>query len=173
MRRRLFNYVVRTLQVVSFLSVYTIGAGCNETAPDVIPISDPTRRIEFEGFSILPPRAEGWDRLNSKELNQRKVIENAPVRALITIRAYFIKWLSGKPPSSSRLHRLTAVVRTVKVDDLKVDDSVSLLQGMANEFSGETFLDKCFEQDCFRYQSTIEHQNPKCGSLKNSSSADL
>ncbi len=161
MRRRLFNCVVRTLHVVLFLSVCTIVAGCNATEADLTPISDPTKRLEFKGFSILPPRAKGWNRWIWMEQQQPKVLSNVPVRALFSVRAYFIKWLSEKSTSPSDLHRLTAVVRTFKVDDLKVDDSVSFLKGMANEFSGETFLDKCFGQDCFRYQSTIEHQNPK------------
>ena len=160
-RRQLFDSVVRTLQFVLFLSVCAIVAGCSATAPDLTPISDPTQRFEFEGFSILPPRAKGWNRLIGMEQRGPKTVPNVPVRALYAVRAYFIKSLSEETTSPSDLHRLTAVVRTLNVDDLKVEDSVGFLKEMADGFSGETFLDKCFEQDCMRYQSTSEVQNPK------------
>jgi tetratricopeptide (TPR) repeat protein len=152
---------VRTLQVVLFLSICAIVAGCNATKPDLTPISDPTQRLEFEGFSILPPRAKGWNRLIWMEQQQPKAVPNVPVRALFAVRAYFIKRLSEEATSPSGLHRLTAVVRTFNVEDLKVESHIGFLKEMAEGFSGETFLDKFFGRDCFRYQSTSEVQNPK------------
>jgi hypothetical protein len=157
-RRRFSNCVFRTLQVVAlFLSVSAIFTGCNATGADPKPISEPTQRLEFKGFSILPPRATGWIRPDRMEQQKPEMLPNTNV----FVNAYFIKWLSKPATSPSDLHRITAVVRTIKVDVLKVEDSVGFLKGMADGFSGETFLDKCFGQDCFRYQSTSEHQNPK------------
>ena len=161
MRRRLLDSVVRMLQFVLFLSVCAIVAGCNETKADSTPISDPTQRLVFKGFSIVPPRATGWIRLDRMEQQKPKVSPNMSVRAYLSVNAYFIKWLSEPATNPSDLHRLTAVVRTINVDDLKVEDSEGFLKEMADEFSGETFLDKCFGQDCFTFQSTSEVQNSK------------
>jgi len=149
------------LQFVLLLSVCAIIAGCDTTKPDLTPISDPTQRLEFQDFSILPPRAKGWIRLNRMEQQQPKVVPNVPVRTLSAVRAYFIKWLSEETASPSDLHRLTAVVRVLNVDDMKVESNIGFLKEMADGFSGETFLDKCFGRDCMRYQSTSEVQNPK------------
>lgn len=42
-------------------------SGCLATAPRLTPVSDPTRRLEFPGFSVQPPPGEGWLILPPKE----------------------------------------------------------------------------------------------------------
>ncbi len=45
------------LSVIIFLSL--VVAGC-ATSPPLMPITDPDKRIQFNGFSVLPPKGEGW-----------------------------------------------------------------------------------------------------------------
>ena len=44
---------------IVIVAALAIAGGC-ATGPTAIPIKDPTQRIEFEGFSILPPQGEKW-----------------------------------------------------------------------------------------------------------------
>lgn len=88
---------------------------------------------------------------------------------LATAKAYFIKTLAGGAgpgegvKSPSELHRLTAVVRTLNVGDVEIEDPIDFLESVVTEFSefGKSFLDKCFGQDCVRYQSTTEYPDPQ------------
>lgn len=149
--RGLVDSVVRPLRVVLLISACAIAAGCAATAPSLTPISDPTRRLEFDGFSILPPRGGGWVRVEPP----------LQVDPNLTAKAYFIKRLTEGVTSPSELHRLTAVVRTLNVGDVKIENPIDFLESVAMGFSGKSFLDKCLGRDCVRYQSTSEHRNPQ------------
>src|SRR5262245_17967968 len=35
-------------------------AGCAVPGPPLTPVTDPSQRLAFTGFSILPPRGSGW-----------------------------------------------------------------------------------------------------------------
>jgi tetratricopeptide (TPR) repeat protein len=146
-----FGFGTRLLCVVLLIQACAIGAGCAAEGREPGPITSPTQRVEFDGFSILPPRAKGWVRL---ELPPQ-------VDPNMAVRAYFIKRLSEGTTSPSDLHRLTAVVRTFRVGDVKIEKPLDLLESIARGFSGST-LGKCFGRDCVRYQSTSEEQkNPQ------------
>ena len=45
---------------IIFLSVGLGVVGC-AGGPQFIPVTDPTQRLEFEGFSILPPQGDNWN----------------------------------------------------------------------------------------------------------------
>ena len=143
----------RRLQVsLQLFSACVIAAGCAAAGPGPKLIADPTQRIEFDSFSILPPRGEGW------------VVLDPPPQAdpKLTVKAYFVKRLTEGAMSPSQLHRLTAVVRTLDVGDLRIESRTHLLQSIARGFSGESVLDTCFGWECVRYQSTSEDRsNPQ------------
>ncbi len=134
-----------------FAAIVSLLVGC-ATTRGLTPVTDPAQRIEFDGFSILPPRGEGWFRL-----------EQPPqVDPNMTVRAYFIKRVTEEVSSPSELHRLTAVVRTFNLGDVRHESPIEFLKGVAGGFSGKSFLDKCFGWDCVRYQSTSEDlRNPQ------------
>ena len=80
----------------------------------------------------------------------------------VTAKAYFLKRLTEGVTSPSELHRLTAVVRTLNVGDVKIEYPTRFLESIGRGFSGSSFLDKCLERDCVRYQSTSEDRdNPQ------------
>ena len=138
-----FDFVTRLLRVVLLIQACAIGAECTAAGLDPIPITSLIQRVEFDGFSIMPPRAKGWVRL-----------ERPPqVDPNMTVRAYFIKRLTEGAASPSDLLRLTAVVRTVNLGDVKIENPTGILEFIARGFSGST-LGKCFGRDCVRYQST-------------------
>jgi hypothetical protein len=57
MRRR----VMRILQVWIILLGVGLGVvGCTG-GPPLVPVTDPTQRLEVEGLSILPPQGENWN----------------------------------------------------------------------------------------------------------------
>lgn len=115
--------------------------------PKLIPIGDSTQRVEFDGFSILPPEGNGWLMLESPP----KTVPG------LTTKAYFIKRLTEEVTWPSKLHRLTAVIRTISYGDVKFESRAELLRHLAGEFSGQsgkTYLDKCLARDCVRYEST-------------------
>ena len=140
----------RSVQVI-FASIVSLLAAC-ATTRGLTPVTDPAKRIEFNGFSILPPRGEGWFRLEPPPQVEPNLIA----------KVYFIKRLTEEATSPSELHRLTAVVRTLNLGDVRIENPIDLLKGMAGGFSGKSFLDKCFGGDCVRYQSTSKDlSNPQ------------
>jgi hypothetical protein len=146
------DIVKRLLLVVLLIQACIISAVC-DAGSDLRPrpITNPTQRVEFDGFSILPPRAKGWIRL-----------EQPPkIGPHWTVRAYFIKRLKEEVKSPFDLHRLSAVVRTSNVEGLKIENHIDFLKEIAKGLSGESFLDKCFGRDCVRYQSTKTQKNPR------------
>ena len=149
--RQLVDIVVRPRRVILLLLACAIAVGGAATAPSLTPISDPTRRLEFEGFSILPPKGGGWVRVEPPPQTDPKG----------TVKAYFIKRLTEGVTSPSELHRLTAVVRTLDVGDVKIENPTDFLDSIARGFLGKSFLDKCLGRDCVRYQSTTEDRNPQ------------
>ncbi|MFQ5946686.1 MAG: hypothetical protein ACE5NC_10635, partial [Anaerolineae bacterium] len=85
-------------------------AEAQKPGPRLIPINDPTQRVEFDGFSILPPRGRGWV----------MVVPPPQVNPNLTAKAYFIKRLTEGVTPPSELHRVTAVVRTLSLGDVKI-----------------------------------------------------
>jgi tetratricopeptide (TPR) repeat protein len=142
----------RLLLVVLLIQACIISAVC-DAGPDLKPrpITNPTQRVEFDGFSILPPRAKGWIRLEQPP-------QSGPNW---TVKSYFIKRLKEEVKSPSDLHRLTAVVRTFNAEGLKIENPIDFLKEIAGGFSRESFLDKCLGRDCVRYQSTEAQENPR------------
>lgn len=136
---------------VTLAAIVSLLAGCGTTR-GLTPVTDLAQRIEFDGFSILPPRPNGWFRL-----------EQPPqVDPNMTVEAYFIKRVTEEVSSPTELHRLTAVVRTLNLRDVRIESPIDFLKGVAGGFSGKSFLDKCFGWDCVRYKSTNEdHSNPQ------------
>jgi len=143
---------VDTKRHLVLAATFAFLAACAAT-PRLTPVADPTQRLEFEGFSILPPQTKGW------------LIMEPPPQAdtNLTARVYFLKRLTEEGAlSPSELHRLTAVVRTFNVGAAKTDAPTEILKSIGREFSGETSLDKCSGRDCLRYQSTTEDRsNPQ------------
>jgi hypothetical protein len=103
--------------------------------------------MEFDGFSIVPPAAEGWMAM--------KPVPQVTNTLGITARASFIKILA-KPSPPSRLHRLTAVVRTAYLTDVNARNDRESLRAIASGFSGRSRLDKCLVVDCARYESMMD-----------------
>lgn len=142
---------LRPLRVVLLISACAITAGCAATAPSLTPISDSTGRVAFDGFSILPPRGEGWVRIEPPP--------QADPSLTWTAKAYFIKRLTEGVTPPSELHRLTAVVRTTNLGNVKSESRINILKGIAGGISGQSLVDKCFGWDCARYQSTVDQNS--------------
>lgn len=136
---------MRRLWTWALLFLAGIVVGC-AVAPRLTPITDPTQRLQFQGFSILPPTGKGWF----------KVEPPPQVNPSLTAKAYFIKRLTEGVTPPSELHRVTAVVRTLSLGDVKFENRTELLQHLAREFSEKSFLDKCLGWDCARYEFTSE-----------------
>jgi tetratricopeptide (TPR) repeat protein len=120
-----------------------MAAGCDSSSTRAKAISDQGQRLEFDGFTILPPKERGWVRLDP------------PPRANphLIARVYFVKTLTKEGAPRSELHRLTAVVRTGDVVAWKVEKRGELLETIARSWSGSC-VGKCLQWDCVQYGST-------------------
>lgn len=123
--------------------------GCATARP--VPIADPTQRLEFEGFSILPPRGENWFMAPPqlrKQLGPDVIVS-------------FGKRLT--PPSKT--HTVTATVRGGRVP-ISAGSHAEALQKIAQTYSEQTgryrplsvntSLDGTPAPDCVRYDATVE-----------------
>ena len=141
-----------SLRRLALLAVVALIAVACAGGPRLSPISDPSQRLKFDGFSILPPRGSGW-----------LMVEPPPKTGSSAIaKAYFIKRQpEGRMPPSKK-HRLTAVIRTISLGDVKFENRAELLRHVAGELSGHSgkvYLDKCLALDCAKYEFTSEHRD--------------
>jgi hypothetical protein len=110
----------------------------------------PPERVAFDGFTVLPPSGQGWVAVNPPPL--------PAIDPRIRVRAYFVKSLAA-PSSPAQLHRLTAVVRTIDLGDVRIENRWETLRSIARGFSGATGLGTCLGRDCASYASTTEDRS--------------
>lgn len=119
--------------------------------PQLIPVTDPTQRLEFGGFSILPPRGEDWF-IAPPALRRQQGAD---------MIASFLKLAT--PPSKT--HTVAATVRGGRVP-ISAGSRAELLRKIAQDYSKETNRnrpvsvnispDKTLAPDCVRYDVTAE-----------------
>jgi hypothetical protein len=124
--------------------------GC-EGGPQLIPVTNPTQRLEFGDFSILPPHGESWF-ITDPALLRRQVPD---------MIALFRKTLT--PPSKS--HTVAATVRGGQVP-ISAGSRTELLQKLARlnfakterhrPISVNISPDKTLAPNCVRYDGVTE-----------------
>ncbi len=126
--------------------------------PRATPITNPTERLEFQGFSILPPRGERWFIVEPQA---------APVPPW--------KWAVVFFKVVAKIHSIHAWVMTTDlryVADVTSKSRTELLQDLASaglEYENPRFkpidvktsLDECLGYDCVRYKQVVEVHSPR------------
>ena len=147
----------RTGTWITLVLMGLTAASC-AVGPRLIPVSDATRRIEFEGFSILPPSGENWFAASPEVL---RVMEK-PVGEIVKLIASFIKMpppskthtiaaevqvaqLPPLPPSANRIE----ILQQIKQSGLRSDDRHRVVASKISE-------DRALGSDCVRYSATSE-----------------
>ncbi len=120
--------------------------------PQLIPVTDPTQRLEFEGFSILPPQGDNWFMAPPALRKQQGPFMIVSFLKLAT------------PPSKT--HTVVATVRGGRVS-ISAGSRADLIQKMAlgwyfeqtdrfRPVSVTIAPDKTLAPDCVRYDGTVE-----------------
>lgn len=136
-----------------------IVVGC-AVAPRLISISDSTQRLEFQGFSILPPRGENWFVVEASSQPDPN----------LTYAVVFSKRLRERVTRPAELHTITASVSTSSLGDVTFESRTELLQYLARErekgwrrptqrhtpLEVKVSLEKCLGWDCVRIDYTAE-----------------
>lgn len=137
------------------LSIILLGVGLGVVGcaggPQLIPVTDPTQRLEFEGFSILPPKGENWF-MAPPALRQQQGPD---------VIVSFLKLAT--PPSKT--HTVAATVRGGRVP-FSAGSRAELLQKFAQASFEQTKRnrpvsvnispDRILSPDCVRYDATVE-----------------
>lgn len=122
-------------------------------APSLIPIPDPTQRLEFQGFSILPPQGANWF-VAPPELRQKqgegivasfgKILTPPSMThtTFATVRAATV------PPPPSSVSR-TEILQHIAQNMMKSDDRNRVVARKVSE-------DRVLGSDCLRYDVTAE-----------------
>lgn len=119
--------------------------------PQLIPVTDPTQRLEFEKFSILPPQGENWFKTSPALRKQQgpSVIVSffklaTPPSITHTVGAVVY---GGRAPlsSGSRAERLQKIAR-VYFEQTERNRPVSV----------NISPDRTLAPDCMRYDGTVE-----------------
>jgi hypothetical protein len=136
---------------ITMLSVGMGVVGC-AGGPQLIPVTNPTERLELGGFSILPPQGGNWFKIDPTPLLRR---QNP------TMIALFHKTLT--PPSKS--HTVTAWVRGGRVV-ISAGSRAELLEKLARTNFVQTERhrpvsvnispDKTLAPECVRYDGVTE-----------------
>jgi len=126
--------------------------------PRATAITNPTERLEFHGFSILPPKGERWFIVEP---------QTAPVPPW--------KWTVVFFKVVSKIHSIHAWVMTTDlryVADVTSKSRIVLLQDLASaglEYDDPRFkpidvktsLDECLGYDCVTYKQVVEVHSPR------------
>lgn len=125
-------------------------AGC-AGGPQLIPVTDPTQRLEFEGFSILPPQGDNWFIAPPALRKQQGPGMIASFGKLTT------------PPSKT--HTVVATVRGGRAP-FSAGSRAELLRKFAQGYSEQTNRnrpvsvnispDRTLAPDCVRYDVKVE-----------------
>lgn len=124
--------------------------GC-AAGPQLNPVTNQTQRLEFEGFSILPPHGENWFSLPSARLKQ--------------LGPYWIASFYKMPAPRSKGHTITAWVRAGRLP-IAIENRAEFLQNfpMVNFAKTERHRpvlvnispDRTLAADCVRYDGMTE-----------------
>ena len=136
-----------------------IFAAC-AVGPNVSPVTDSTQRLEFRGFSILPPKGANWF-MDSSPTN--------PGDPRWTVQIVFIKYLKVPATRPAELKSVLASVSTRDLGDVQFESRAQLLKQLAKGFiedferarqmkllSSKASVEKYLGWDCVRYESTYE-----------------
>lgn len=136
--------------ILIFLSSM-IAIGCAAAGPTLIPVADPTQRIEFQGFSILPPPGERWFISSSQASSSLGIVFMKNYRERTT-----------QPTIVAQAG--SATLR----DDVAINDQVELLKRIVGSKERElstgrhrlvefkTAPDNSLGADCLRYDGSAE-----------------
>jgi hypothetical protein len=142
---------VMLVALVTLLGMDMAVTGC-AGGPQSLPVTNPSQRLEFDAFSILPPTGEDWSVINPAVLRQQ----------IPDLLVLFSKTVT--PPS--RFHTVTATVRGGRLPN-SAGSRTELLQQLArNNFvqteqryrpvSFNISPDQTLAPDCLRYDGVIE-----------------
>jgi hypothetical protein len=127
--------------------------------PRYTPVTDPTQRLEFQGFSILPPRGENW------------FISRSPS---IPDPSWTLPVKFGKSFRDSKTHSFYAAAMTASLGNVTIESRTELLKHMARVFSvgekGEpqstplhtkVAFGKYLGRECVRYEYITEDRSSR------------
>lgn len=138
---------IQTWIIVFLASLVLVGGALGQRPT---PITDPTRRLEFQGFSILPPSGKDWFIV---------VPQTVPDPSAET--AVFFK-VVGKMHSIGASVKIYAPIATQTLQDL---ESFVLEEAKSDPrfkpLKTKTSLDKCLGYDCVRIDLLFEDHAPR------------
>ena len=141
-----------------------IMTACAFRAPlTLTPINSPNERLQFEGFSILPPNGQNWF-----------ISKGGPPDKRWTVLVGFAKKLRDKPVNPAQAEMNFALVKTRSLAHLPATKPDEILRYLAQELENEnklgpepgisnfyavTYIEKYQGHDCVRYQIYYEVDN--------------
>ena len=146
-----------------FLLFGLVAPGC-AIGPRITPVTDPTQRLQFPGFSILPPKGDSWF-----------IVESLPTPPNWTLHVALLKKLRETIKRPSEFHLIYAFVKTQSLGNVTFGNRTELLQYLAQALENENrgnpdprvrnleskaSLDKYLGWDCIRYEIRWESHNP-------------
>lgn len=151
---------MRTPRILILVCLAAIVAVSCTVGPTLTPIIDPMQRLQFRGFSILPPRGDNWF-MDASPVN--------PGDPNWTWDVVFVKYLKVPATRPAELKSVVASVRTRSLGDVKFESRTELLQQLARELlevfqrvpqsrllKSKASLEKCLGWDCVRYEAIQE-----------------
>lgn len=137
---------------IIFFSVGLGVVGCAGQPEFILPVTDPTQRLEFEKFSILPPQGKQWF------VTPPSLLRKQQGRNII---AQFFKLTT--PPSKTHTVLATVMARRVPISAGSRGERVRQFaqvysEGTSRErpLSVNIYPDKTLAPDCVRYDVTYE-----------------
>jgi len=138
---------IQTWIIVFLASLVLVGGALGQRPT---PITDPTQRLEFQGFSILPPSGRDWF-----------IVVPQTVPDPSAGAAVFFK-VVGKMHSLYASVKIYAPIATQTLEDL---ESFVLEEAKSDPrfkpLKTKASLDKCLGYDCIRYDLSFEDHAPR------------
>lgn len=151
---------MRTPRILILVFLAAIVAVSCTVGPTLTPIIDPMQRLQFRGFSILPPRGDNW------------FMDASPINPCVpdwTCDVVFVKYLKVPATRPAEFKSVVVSARTRSLGDVKFESRTELLQQLARELlehygrepqsrflKSKASLEKCLGWNCVRYEATVE-----------------
>ena len=129
---------------IAVLALVGAGFGQNPT-----PVTDPTGRLEFQGFSVLPPSGKDWFVVEPKSFPDPSAETVQFAKVVGRMHSLYGMAMLVAPAATQTLDNLRSLV----LEEAKRDPRFKPLKT-------ETSLDKCFGYDCVRFDLLLEEHAP-------------
>lgn len=137
----------KTLATAHFIAVLAIVGSALGQEPTLV--ADPTKRLEFQGFSVIPPGGKGWFLEEQRSLPEQSAETVRFFKVVGSMHSVYAMAMLVHPTATSTLEMLRSFIQKEATRDPRF-----------KPLKAETSLDTCLGHGCVRFDLLLEDHAP-------------